>query len=405
MWTGLSALIACLTWLFPVSVRAAGACEIELFGKIYEVHYISPAGGVFPRINAISEAVEYDEGAFGKEIASTVVGVRGGSSAMTFSPFLGQSVLDPNAQAGLVRSEAEDISGDARYVIGWREERPDFGNPPKAFIFSNEDGFQFLEDLYPSLREMATRLYPPGPNGRAYGTKGLAINSAGQMIIQSVPAEGFPQGYYLVQPGGSAEPVQVNSLRFDLNEQGQLPGAGMNAINDLGVSVGGNDSDINNRGYVGEAPGFVRSRYGRVDLRSVIRSQCDDPTILGQVTENWAHFVYINDANHISYGHLMLTPACPDVEIRTMALSGLEFINGRPSIRVGTRFSVRTTVYNFDRGSVGNISLTPVGTSPYYRLISPLWPPVPDRLGPMRLTKVFRSGKLLLRVTTKATPN
>lgn len=373
-----------VVWWAAATIRpahAAVACEIRLFGKIYEVHYIPPSSGVYPRVNAISEAVTYDQGPFGSEVASTVVGVLGSSIAGTFNQFNGQSALRPPNDPGNASSEAEDISADGRYVIGWRKERPGFAEPPpKAFLFSNENGFQYLEDLYPSLRALAEEVYPP-ITGRVYGSKGMRINNAGQMLIETSPGGGSPQGYYLLQPGGLLTPVQVES-GLDLNEAGQLPAPGMNAINDRGLSTTG--SDINNFGVIGRPPGNLEGAAGNIDLRALILGQCDDPRILKELAGpvGLGVPVYVNDANAISMGHLLLTPACPDLEFRTQGLSGFEFLNGKVTVRVGNRFTVRTTLDNFSRGTVENLRIQPAVTLPYFRQIGITWPPAPDRLGP-----------------------
>jgi hypothetical protein len=103
--------------------HAAGVCEITLFGKLYEVHYIQPSGGIFPRFNAMSEAIE-SETTFGKRVNAVVVGTVGGGTAGLYSKYGGLNVIDPNADASSALSEAEDISADGRYIIGWRHEFP-----------------------------------------------------------------------------------------------------------------------------------------------------------------------------------------------------------------------------------------------------------------------------------------
>lgn len=371
-------LLICATFCPAV---ADTACEIRLFGKIYEVHYIPPSSGVYPRMNAISEAVTYDLGPFGTEVASTVVGVLGSSVAGTFNQFNGQSPLRPPNDPGNASSEAEDISADGRYVIGWRKERPGSAEPPpKAFLFSNESGFQYLEDLYPSLRALAEEVYPP-VTGRVYGSKGMRINNRGQMLIETSPGGGSPQGYYILQPGGLLTPVHVQS-GLDLNESGQLPAQGMNAINDRGRSTDG--SDINNFGVIGRPPGNLEGAAGNIDLRALIRAQCDDPRIQKELAGpvGLGVPVYVNDANAISMGHLLITPACPDLEFRTQGISGFEFLNGKVTVRVGNRFTVRTTLDNFGRGTVENLRIQQAVTFPYFRQIGITWPPAPDRLGP-----------------------
>ncbi|MCW5558919.1 MAG: hypothetical protein KIT22_13955, partial [Verrucomicrobiae bacterium] len=259
----------------------AALCTIELLGRNYDLHYAAASsGGVYPRFNALSERVEYDLDDFGVVLASTAVGVLGGDTAGTFSIFNGQSVLDPDREGRSVRSEAEDISPDGRFVIGWRQERPGFPGspPPRAFLFSNKDGFRYLDEMFPAVRELATRIYPP-PDGYARGSKGLAINDRGLMVIQSVPdlEEGSPTGHYYLSLDGSLTGF-LPLGGIDLNASGNMPGPGMAVINDSGQQAVA--TDINNLGYVGDPTGFiVTPTGGRINLIEAILARCDNEVI------------------------------------------------------------------------------------------------------------------------------
>jgi len=363
---------------------AAPVCTIRLLGRNYDLYYAQPSGGIYPSFNALSERVDYDLEEFGIVRASTAAGVLGGKTAGTFGIHLGQSPLDPDRDVGNVRSEAEDISPDGRFVIGWRQERPGFsgGPPPRAFLYSNEDGFRFLDEIFPAVKELATRPYPTA-GGHVHGSKGLAINDAGLMVLESVPdpAAGSPSGHYLVTRDGQIMGILPRG-GIDLNASGQMPGPGMSVINDRGQQALA--TDINNQGFQGDPTGFVVTPSGeRVNLIEAILGQCNNEVIRRELSGSaGTRPVFINDAGEILFGHLFLSPSCPSVSFSATGEAGFEFINGKVSVRFGNRIAVRTTVRNTGQGLLENIRIEAPDLPRHFRRVGHPSPPIPATLLP-----------------------
>lgn len=382
----------------PFSAQADGVCDVTLFGKLYEVFYIPSSGGIAPRFNAISEAIESDS-IFGKRINVAVVGTVGGGTAGSYSKYGGLNVSDPNANSATATSESEDISANGNYIIGWRQEFPLVKNPPRAFLIST-NGFKFLDELFPAVKELSERVWPPGApppgtpgGGSRYGTLGKKVNNSGLMIIQSVPDANSGSTYYLVTNEGKVSPIDPNR-GLDLDEFGQapLPSQLVEFEGQRGLIT-----DVNKNAYVGLRPGIIDWPGGRIDLRAEISAQCNNPVIQKELSDpTGSRPVYINDANHISYGNLLLMPACPNIEFSVQGTSGFVLINGKISIRVGTRFKVRTSIRNLERGSLEKIGITPNGISPFFKMVSPPNPPIPDRIGPNESLVSFSEWEVLV---------
>lgn len=356
-----------LCW--PRRAEAAGVCDITLFGKLYEVYYIPPSGGIFPRFNAISEAIESDT-TFGKRINAVVVGTVGGGTAGLYSKYGGQNITDPKADASSALSESEDISADGRYIIGWRHEFPVLNKPPRAFLVSPGRGFRFLDEIFPEVKALAER-------AGIQGTRGRKVNNSGTMLIQSLQDPTTGSGYYMVTSVGKVTAIDPER-GLDLDEFGQFytPSQLVSYPGEQGLVT-----DVNNKGYVGLRPGFIDWPGGRIDLRAEIASQCDNAVIKEQLSDpTGSRPVYINDADHVSYGNLLLMPACPEIELQVQGTSGFELIDGKLSIRVGTRFKVRTSIRNVERGSIEGLQVTPNGTSPFFKQVGEPDPPIPDRI-------------------------
>lgn len=376
-------LSLCLVLSLTRFAQADGVCDLTLFGKLYEVFYVPPSGGIFPRFNAISEAIE-SETTFGKRVNAAVVGTVGGGTAGAYSKYGGQYVVDPKANASQAQSEAEDISADGKYIIGWRHDFPLLTKQPRAFVVMPGKGFQYLDELFPAVKQLADRIYPPGarqpgtpPN--PYGTRGRKVNNSGMMLIESVPDPESGSRYYLVSIEGKVTPIDPER-GLDLDEWGQAPLPSQLAINPAGQGL---ITDVNTLGYVGSRPGFIDWVGGHIDLREEILSQCDNAALKEQFADpGGSRPVYINDAMHICYGNLLLMPACPEIELQVQGVSGFELVNGKVSLRVGKRFKVRTSIRNLERGSIEALQVTPNGTAEFFKLVTPPNPPIPDRIGP-----------------------
>jgi len=405
--------IGAVLQFFDFSATAASQIlTIDLLGKKYDVYQIPSLGGIGPTIKALNNRVAYDLGPFGVEYVATAVGTMNGAAgvgdAATFSPTGGPSLLIPNRRIGEY-SQAEDIS-DTGVVIGWHYER-DLGKLPRAFIFSNTNGLQYLDEMFPSVKALAEQFYPPGSsNPQQYGSKGFRINSEGVMIIESVPhADGT---HYRVSPDGGVTPLNsVECQRFDLNNFGQLPPPGRGGepcesvntlINDAGAYAGGSPSghvtlndeklpnsqgsgatSLNNLGYIGAGPATIFGPNGeKIDLIAELLRQAPDH----ELAENWRRpgifsATFINDAGDISWANLYFTPACPSLTV-SLSGTGFEFINGKLSVRVGRTYSVTTRVVNSGRATARNFQVERPPGPKFFRILSGPTPGIPAELLP-----------------------
>ncbi|MCW5558920.1 MAG: hypothetical protein KIT22_13960, partial [Verrucomicrobiae bacterium] len=92
--------------------------------------------------------------------------------------------------------------------------------------------------------------------------------------------------------------------------------------------------------------------------------------------------MFINDANEILFGHLFLTPSCPSASFSAAGTAGFEFIDGKVSVRLGNRFTIRTTIRNTGRGVLENIRIEAPEVLRFFRRVGLPSPPIPDRLSP-----------------------
>ncbi len=401
--------------LLLVAGKATGdgyIASVELLGKPYDVYRLPSPGGIGPNIKALNNRVGYDAGFNEIDYVATAVGDHAGD-AITYSPSSGTSYLIPSNQRRVGEySRAEDIS-DAGVVIGWRHEQ-DLGLPPRAFIFDNTNGLRYLDTLFPSVKALGEALHPP-VTGYAYGAKGLRINRDGLMVIDSVPHAGGTT-LYMVTSGGAVTPLSMSECqRLDLNNFGQLPppgasGAGGCAninvvISDNGVFAGGTPgingvatlngspipnslntgvTSINNSSYVAAGPDTIFSPDGtRTDLRAELRRQLGLNHLHADLwaTDAGSSATFINDAGDISWASLFFTPACPSLSF-SLSSTGIEFINGKLSIRVGNRYRVTARATNGGRGPIRNLTVERTPGPNLFRVVSGPTPALPTLLEP-----------------------
>jgi hypothetical protein len=390
------------------TVAAAAFFTMDLLGKKYDVYQIPSGGIVGPNIKALNNRVAYDLGPFGIEYVATAVGEISGD-AITFSPTSGTSILIPNQRAREF-SRAEDIS-DSGVVIGWHHE-VDRDLPPRAFIFSNAKGLQYLDTLFRSVKALGEQFYPPGnpSNARQYGTKGYRINTQGVMIIESLPHGAGT--YYRVGPDGGITPlISTECQRFDLNNSGRMPPPGPGPdpcawintlINDDGAYAGGSvdgyvmlnggrvagslgsgATSLNNFGYVGAGPATIFTPGGgKIDLLAELLRQVPDHPL----AEEWrrpgiSSQTFINDAGDISWANLFFTPSCANLTL-SLSGTGFEIINGKLSVRVGRTYTVTTRVVNSGRAPARNIQVERPPGPKFFRILSGPTPGIPAELGP-----------------------
>ena len=386
---------------------------IDLLGKKYDVYAIPPVGGLYSSISALNNRQPFDDGLGGTVEVATVAGVIAGSGltgyAGIYSPEAGASFLKSNITNGHF-SIAEDIS-DTGVVIGW-ERYP----AERSFIWTQTNRLQYLDDLYPQVRALAETL---DQNQRPIGTRGYRINSTREMIIQGAPhSVNSGHNFYRVSPGGTVTPlVLAQTQGLDLNNLGQLPppgpaGTDNLVLNDNGSYAGivfdapgsleysatrdgellpdsrnARPTAINNSGYVAARPGIIWSPDGaRTDIRQVLAAYHTSNAIPG-FNPNGSSDTFINDANDISWGNLILRPACPEISLSASELTGFEFINGKVSVRVGNRFSARAIINNIGQVALRNVIVELAPASPLFRQVSDPQPPIPTTLEPGQFAK------------------
>ena len=141
-----------------------------------------------------------------------------------YSPTGGRTFYPPNSNNN--SSTAEDIS-DNGIVIGVEFVTYGVGALaraiPRSFMWSEADGYRYLDELFPQVRALADKINPDNSGLYPYGTHGLRVNATGRMLIVS------NRRYYLVSPTGTVTPLAdlfVFWLELDWNNLSQFPPPG-----------------------------------------------------------------------------------------------------------------------------------------------------------------------------------
>ncbi|MEZ4702604.1 MAG: hypothetical protein R2834_19885 [Rhodothermales bacterium] len=416
-----------LVLVFVRVAAAQNACVLELHGTKYDVFEIPPVSGLAPDIFAITNEITYLDDGFGHELVTTVTaagnmsGAYGIGTAGAYSPENGISLVALGTDQHLgVYSSVLDIADETGAMIGWKSDNdPTHGYPRRAFIY-NADGFQFLSDLYPSVAAIETDIA---------GTTGVRIQSDGVMFV----LDNHTQQLYRLTPEGVLTAVSLPDCGGYANDLGEYPPAGSRGgsggcvVQNLIQGTGGDyvgrivtdhgdgtyavryhkngnelpgfaldqtfagsisayvPNAINADGYIGAYPGLLWSPDGDVaDLREAITTQCvpDDFEIPQYVTPGalGSNTLLVNDEKWIQWSHLLLRPSCPLISLNVTG-SGLQFINGKPTVNLGDRFTLTTTVFNDGRVPLEHMLVSPdPKTSQFFRLVSGPTPAYPQTL-------------------------
>ena len=131
-------------------------------------------------------------------------------------------------------------------------------------------------------------------------------------------------------------------------------------------------TSINNSSYVAAGPDTIFSPDGtRTDLRAELRRQLGLNHLHADLwaTDAGSSATFINDAGDISWASLFFTPACPSLSF-SLSSTGIEFINGKLSIRVGNRYRVTARATNGGRGPIRNLTVERTPGPNLFRVVS-----------------------------------
>ncbi len=417
-------LVVC-SLMTAVPARAQNSCLVQVFGTKYEIFEIGYVANLPSMMFALSNVVDYPNGGFGGGVISTAttVGTISGSYPLGiaggYAPEGGISLFTTSEQHIGLYGNAEDIADDTGVIIGWQSDYhpPVHFIPSRAFIFDNENGLRFLSDLYPAVAELEA-------DGR--GTLGWRIQNNGDMIIY----RGNGPGVYRLTPTGVLTEETFPDCAGFANDQGEYPPPGVRAEDgfcsvsnllqgtggshvghlvqmesdgtytiryhrdgtalpggtfaNLGVGLVGSYSvnSINSTGFVSGYPGFLWSPEDKfVDIRESVLTQCSpDDFEFGAPHPNGQGDLFVNDQNWLQWANLVMRPACPDVSIAVTG-TGFSFESGKPSVNLGARFTLTTTVTNDGRVTLESMLVSPDPKTPrFFRAVSAANPPFPDSL-------------------------
>jgi hypothetical protein len=365
--------------LLTADLAAAPQCEITLLDTQYEVFKLPTVGGQTLRVRALSNAIEYGD-EFESLRTATAVGVVGDHAA-AYSVENGVSFLSPTRSTD-TRSVARDISTGTGIIVG-EVLAANAAGISRAFRFSNETGFQFLDQVFPSVTSLATE------NSAPRSTQAVSVTDNSTILLGSY------QGLRLLNAAGALstfnEPACIDP---DINNFGDFPfpgvllprpdlttycAVGNRAHNDNGEVVGelwdgdvtspvtahrggsalpGGEGvsagSINNSGWVGGSRGIVWSNFNeRADLKEALIENCGEPASI----RNGIDMTYVNDQRWLQWASWMMRPLCPQVSFSSSG-TGFESFQGSPAVRVGNRFTVTLTIRNDGRVPLEGYTVT-----------------------------------------------
>ncbi|HYC55362.1 MAG TPA: hypothetical protein VEL28_10570 [Candidatus Binatia bacterium] len=417
-------VVTALGLLIPATAPADYSCTIDLLGNRYDVFVPPRVGGLSLDFESINNVTVVED----ERVATSVGAVAGMGLAITYTPESGISVLHAPGPTAGASSKAQDIN-DEGVVLGWH--RASVNHQRRAFIFTNEDGFQFLDELYPSVAAFGNE--PLNDQTTVVrGTRGWAISNAGHMLLADHNSD---QGSVrLLDPSGTLSALPPNRLQcvalsaHALNNDGDIVPPGVLsggedpycsqvniALNDSGSVVGsgrtGPDGEgfatrdgaplpggegetafaINNSGYVSGSHGLIWTPENELhDIGQAIFEQCDPETEayeLLDLNHRVPHAAYINDDLWITTERIYLRPARPEISYSTQGM-GFQFFNdGTPQgtgfgVVVGNTFSVTVTVKNTGRNALHNFSIDATRDPTLFRRVSGPTPSPPSILLP-----------------------
>lgn len=409
------------------SPAQAPVARLNIAGRPYELFQIDTRAGAL-RIKALGNRRTV-ETLFGPESTATAAGVIGPDElgyAAAYDPAGGLALL--NAEAGAeTYSIATGVSDDGT-IVGYefRYSGPT-RLPSRAFRYTKAEKLQYLDVLYPAVRQLAERRFSPDDpavTGLAE-TRALFVNGPGTVYLQS-PLINDP-GYYLLDPQGKlARARELGAVRSGLvayevpwfNASGEFPpessGSGALAlantvVNDVGDFAGpyyatnnltrilGAHRDgtalsgtgeaiptaINNRGDVAAFPGLFWDSLGtRVDLRQVLWAEGRTTFLKNAAASftNGAAPALVNDAGDLAWNTFYFRRVCPEVSLRAELVEGFTFAAGKLAVKAGGRFKARAILSNPTAEAFGSVRVELYPPSPLFRQIGESVPPLPLNL-------------------------